>query len=214
LIRLLSPRRGGGTKSKGALYRETLRTTGFYVGRILIVTREFTPIPSPPLRRLGFRESRSLPGMRLGRRHAESIGPMVSNQFPNRSAVPPPDGRPPRLRLPHREFTRFCRRLLSFAARFKKARALEMRLFRHGGIYRSDVSSHLINLGRCTRFTVRSEPGYRTRRKNTPCPSSAMSSGRLFLDRVARQHCPSPLHPALAIINLWTLRRKRTIIRR
>ena len=27
-----------------------------------------------------------------------------------------------------------------------------------------------------------------------PCPSSAMSSGRLFLDRVARQHCPSPLH--------------------
>jgi hypothetical protein len=24
--------------------------------------------------------------------------------------------------------------------------------------------------------------------------SSAMSSGRLFLDRVARQHCPSPLH--------------------
>jgi hypothetical protein len=30
--------------------------------------------------------------------------------------------------------------------------------------------------------------------KSTPCPSSAMSSGRLFLDRVARQHCPSPLH--------------------
>ena len=30
--------------------------------------------------------------------------------------------------------------------------------------------------------------------KNTPCPSSAMSSGWLFLDRVARQHCPSPLH--------------------
>ena len=28
----------------------------------------------------------------------------------------------------------------------------------------------------------------------TPSSSSAMSSGRLFLDRVARQHCPSPLH--------------------
>lgn len=28
----------------------------------------------------------------------------------------------------------------------------------------------------------------------TPFSSSAMSSGRLFLDRVARQHCPSPLH--------------------
>ena len=26
------------------------------------------------------------------------------------------------------------------------------------------------------------------------CPSSAMSSVRLFLDRGARQHCPSPLH--------------------
>ena len=69
-----------------------------------------------------------------------------------------------------------------------------MRFFRYGGIYRSDVSSHLINLVPGSRFTVGSGPGYRTRRKNTPCPSSAMSSGRLFLDRVARQHCPSPLH--------------------
>jgi hypothetical protein len=100
-----------------------------------------------------------------------------------------------RLGWPYREFTmRFCRRLLSFAERFKKTRALVMRFFRHGGIYRSDVSSHLINLGPGSRFTVGSGPGYRTRRKNTPCPSSAMSSGRLFLDRVARQHCPSPLH--------------------
>jgi hypothetical protein len=30
-----------------------------------------------------------------------------------------------------------------------------------------------------------------------PCSSSAMSSGRLFLDRAARQHCPSPLHRQL-----------------
>ena len=30
--------------------------------------------------------------------------------------------------------------------------------------------------------------------RSAPCSSSAMSSGRLFLDRVARQHCPSPLH--------------------
>jgi hypothetical protein len=30
--------------------------------------------------------------------------------------------------------------------------------------------------------------------RTTPFSSSAMSSGRLFLDRVARQHCPSPLH--------------------
>jgi len=115
--------------------------------------------------------------------------------FPNRSAVPPPVGRPRGWGGPHRKFTmRFCHRLLSSAAQFKNARALVMRFFRHGGIYRSDVSSHLINLVPGSRFTVGSGPGYRTRRKNTLCPSSAMSSGRLFLDRVARQHCPSPLH--------------------
>src|ERR1022692_1983343 len=190
---MLSPGCGGGAKSKGALYRETLQTTGFYVGRIVIVTREFTPIPSPPLRCLRFRESMSLPGMRL-ERHAESIGPMGSNH----SQTGPLYRLPlvgPEVGGPHREFTmRFCRRLLSFAERFKNARALVMRFFRHGGIYRSDVSSHLINLVPGPRFTVGSGPGYRTRRKNTPCPSSAMSSGRLFLDRVARQHCPSPLH--------------------
>jgi len=31
-------------------------------------------------------------------------------------------------------------------------------------------------------------------RNYAPCSSSAMSSGRLFLDRVARQQSPSPLH--------------------
>jgi len=30
--------------------------------------------------------------------------------------------------------------------------------------------------------------------RSAPYPSSTMSSGRLFLDQVARQHCPSPLH--------------------
>lgn len=57
-----------------------------------------------------------------------------------------------------------------------------MRFFRHGGIYRSDVSSHL--------FTPGASPASRSGRcqgiehagKNVPCPSSAMSSGRLFLD--------------------------------
>jgi hypothetical protein len=38
-------------------------------------------------------------------------------------------------------------------------------------------------------------PGSRTRRENhAPSHRPQMSSGRLFLDRVARQHCPSPLH--------------------
>src|ERR1022692_5016768 len=30
--------------------------------------------------------------------------------------------------------------------------------------------------------------------RTAPCSSSAMSPDRLFLDRVARQQCPSPLH--------------------
>jgi hypothetical protein len=53
---------------------------------------------------------------------------------------------------------------------------------RHGGIYRSDVSFHLINPGRFP--ASRSGPGQAIERagSNTLCPSSAMSSGRLFLD--------------------------------
>ena len=76
----------------------------------------------------------------------------------------------------------------------KNEGALRMRFQRHVGIYRSDVSSLHVNLGRGA--ASRSGPGQAVRRagKNTPFPSSAMSSGRLFLDRVARQHCPSPLH--------------------
>jgi len=68
------------------------------------------------------------------------------------------------------------------------------RLFRHVGIYRSDVSFVVVNpiqlpppVGRpCYRAIARDG-------RSTPCPSSAMSSGRLFLDRVARQQSPSPL---------------------
>jgi len=37
-------------------------------------------------------------------------------------------------------------------------------------------------------------PGKERDGRNAPCSSSAMSSGRLFLDRVARQQSPSPLH--------------------
>ena len=38
-------------------------------------------------------------------------------------------------------------------------------------------------------------PGKRTRREDhAPSHRPQMSSGRLFLDRVARQQCPSPLH--------------------
>jgi hypothetical protein len=50
------------------------------------------------------------------------------------------------------------------------------------------------NLARIYRFPVGSGPDPKARRKETRLPIVATSSGRLFLDRVARQHGPSPLH--------------------
>jgi len=75
----------------------------------------------------------------------------------------------------------------------RKTRALWKRLFRHDGIYRSDVSLHLVNPDRIP--ASRPAPGRAIGRagRNTPFPSSAMSSGRLFLDRVGRHQSPSPL---------------------
>ncbi len=72
-----------------------------------------------------------------------------------------------------------------------------MRFLRHDGIYRSDVSSlSLINpvqmpppVGR-PRYQAIGRAG----RNYTSCPSSAMSSDRLILDRVGRHQSPSPLH--------------------
>jgi hypothetical protein len=71
-----------------------------------------------------------------------------------------------------------------------------MRFLRHDGIYRSDVSLLLINpvqlpppVGR-PRYRAIGRAG----RNYTSCPSSAMSSDRLILDRVGRHQSPSPLH--------------------
>ena len=73
-----------------------------------------------------------------------------------------------------------------------------MRFLRHDGIYRSDVSLLLVNpaqmpppVGR-PRCQAIARDG-----RSTRFPSSAMSSGRLFLDRVGRHQSPSPLrrHP-------------------
>jgi hypothetical protein len=71
-----------------------------------------------------------------------------------------------------------------FNAKLKNEGALKKRFFRHDGIYRSDVSSLLVNLGRGP--AIRSGPGQAIGRagKYTPCPSSAMSSVRLFLNRL------------------------------
>jgi hypothetical protein len=165
-------------------------------GRIVIVPREFAPIPYPPL---------PLPQVPGTSRFRECVwGGMRNlsvrwdgqNPSPISSAVlcclplvgPVLWGSPQELMM------RYFSRLLSFADLVQNARALGMRLFWHGGGYRSDVSSHLINLGRGT--ASRSGPSQAIGRagRNTPCPSSAMSSGRLFLDRVGRHQSPSPLH--------------------
>jgi hypothetical protein len=56
-------------------------------------------------------------------------------------------------------------------------------------------------------------PGKRTRREDhVPSHRPQMSSDRLFLDRVARQHCPSPLHRhAQTITHPHPARRKQDI---
>ena len=131
-------RRSGGAVSeegKGALYRETLQATGFYMGRVVIATAEFAPMPPPIYRATPAVSFRRPSGCVFGGM-TESIGPMwVQNQKPNpgNGILPPPAGRP-----------------------------------------RAQVKERV---GRTTLFS-----------------SSAMSSGRLFLDRVGRHQSPSPLH--------------------
>jgi hypothetical protein len=71
-----------------------------------------------------------------------------------------------------------------------------MRFLRHGGIYRSDGGwqpRKTWGRGTASRWSA---PGPVPGRdgRSTPCSSFAMSSGRLFLDRVARQQSPSSLH--------------------
>ena len=85
-------------------------------------------------------------------------------------------------------------RCLSYRHSFKKVRALKMRFLRHDGIYRSDVSSLLSPLARSPASRSGRFQGIGQAGKNMPSPSSAMSSGRLFLDRVGRHQSPSPLH--------------------
>ena len=78
-----------------------------------------------------------------------------------------------------------------------------MRFLRHHGIYRSDVSFLLVSSGggAASRWSGPAQAIGRDGR-STPCPSSAMSSGRLFLDRVARQQSPSPLHRHPQLISI------------
>jgi hypothetical protein len=73
---------------------------------------------------------------------------------------------------------------------------LSLAFFRHDGIYRSDVVLKTIKTwgrGTASRWSAPGPVKGRDGRR-APYPSSAMSSDRLFLDRVARQQSPSPLH--------------------
>jgi hypothetical protein len=76
-----------------------------------------------------------------------------------------------------------------------------MRFLRHGGIYlvrwgfNGKVKTKPWARDRAASRRSAPNPGKRTRREDhAPSHRPQMSSGRLFLDRVARQHCPSPLH--------------------
>jgi hypothetical protein len=76
--------------------------------------------------------------------------------------------------------------------------AFGMRFLRDGGIYHPDVVSKIKTKpwgGAVPPPAGRPRAQVKERaRRITPSSSFVMSSGRLFLDRVARQHCPSPLH--------------------
>ncbi len=71
-----------------------------------------------------------------------------------------------------------------------------LRFFRHGGIYRSDGRFKTLPefpRGSASRWSGASRAEGRGFHP-APISSSAMSSGRLFLDQVARQQSLSPLH--------------------
>ena len=72
---------------------------------------------------------------------------------------------------------------------------------RHGGIYlvrcgfQFKTKNQTLGWGRAASRWSAPSPGSRTcREDHAPSHRPQMSSGRLILDRVARQHCPSPLH--------------------
>jgi len=74
-----------------------------------------------------------------------------------------------------------------------------MRFWRHGGIYLVrwgfKNQNQTLNQDRTASRQFGPSSGKGTRREDhAPSHRPQMSSGRLFLDRVARQHCPSPLH--------------------
>src|SRR5271165_1352930 len=81
-----------------------------------------------------------------------------------------------------------------FLAQPKTEGALNKRFCRHAGIYRSDMSSPLVNLGQST--ASRSGPGQAIGRagSNHALPIVHDEFRPAIPQRGARQHCPPPLH--------------------
>jgi len=80
--------------------------------------------------------------------------------------------------------------------RYSEAKNFQTAFLRHGGIYRADeaILANRAGPGLPPPVGQHRSPAKERDGRSTFCPSFAMSSGRLILDRVARQHCPSPLH--------------------
>jgi hypothetical protein len=119
----------------------------------------------------------------------------MSRQRPPVQHAPVP-GNPPRGRPVSRGI---LSPLGAFATPLRQPLVCPTKAFsRHHGIYRSDVACRSVKPGGGYRLPlVGPEPQSQSATGGTTtlcCSSSTMSPGRLFLDRVARQHCPSPLH--------------------
>src|ERR1700676_2542491 len=111
--------------------------------------------------------------------------------------------RPKRVCVDHQSVTSVTRdRARRERAHYPTSRGPFNRAFmRHGGIFRPDVvskqkpKSNPLKPGAGVPPPARHPgPVQGGDGRNAPYPSFTMSSDRLFLDRIARQHCPSPLH--------------------
>jgi len=131
----------------------------------------------------------------------ESRTSVISRQW-RQGKVRPLQGNPPHDRPVSRglfslkENLRRSLRCHWLPALTKIPRRLSMRFWRHVGIYRSDVVKTKTKPWGGTVPPPAGRPRAQVKERvgrTTLFSSSAMSSGRLFLDRVARQQSPSPL---------------------
>ena len=83
--------------------------------------------------------------------------------------------------------------LQKWCRREKNEGALRMRFFRHTESI-GPICHHFFYPWAASRFPVGPVPGYRTRRKEHALPIVRDEFRPAIPRRVARQHCPSPLH--------------------